>query len=365
MRLKVIERKGKDLLTAGLGALLRSRPASVSHVRPDRIGRVLVVRQDERLGNLLLITPFLRGLRRFLPRTQIAVLVSRRFADVLRGNDDIDAILTLEKRRILRNPFRLISLIRTLRRRSFDLAIDCGPVDDISLNNSLLTYLSGAPLRLGHRRGDSHLFLNIEVPVIGGERAEVDHHLDLIRYVFGDIPAGRLKLCLSPEEREGAVQRLHGWGLESDDPVAGVHLGGRGGKRWAAENFYSLSAQIISRFGFKVLLFWGPNERELVRKFRDRSLQGLLIPPLLAVRELAAQIERCAVFISNDTGPMHLARAVGTPTVAIFRRPNYSRYGPPDRTNRVIYRQDGDVSVGDVLSALQELIEPSRRIESP
>jgi len=364
MRLKDIERRAKGFLKTVLGALLRTRPARAEDVRPDRIGRVLVVRQDERLGNMLLITPLLHELRRSLPRARITALVGRRFGDVLRGNDDIDTLLTIDKRKLLRNPLRLVSLIRTLRRGSFDLAIDCGPVDDISLNNSLLTYLSGAPLKLGHRRGDSRLFLTIEVPVAGGERTEVDHHLDLLRHLFGDVPAGPMKLHLFPGERDRAVRRLRDWGLRDEDTVIGVHIGGRGGKRWAAENFRSLGERLISRFGVKVLLFWGPNEDELIGRFRDRPIEGLLIAPLLTVRDLSAHIERCAVFVCNDTGPMHLARAVGTPTVAIFRRANYQRYSPPDEHNRVVYRPGGEVAVEDVLSAVGELIEPHRPTRS-
>jgi len=365
MRLKAIERKGKRLMVTVLGFLLGTSPVFPKRISRSRLRRVLVVRQDERLGNLLLVTPLLESLRRALPEAHISVLVSRRFAEILRGNNDIDAILTLDKRRLLRNPFRLVSLIRTLRRGSFDLAIDCGPVDDISLNNSLLTYLSGAPLRLGHRRGDSHIFLNIEVPVAGGQRSEVDHHVDLARHIFGEIPAGQMKLCLSPEERDRAVRRLRGWGLRSDDLVIGVHVGGRGRKRWPAQNFYDLGRRLIARFGIKILLFWGPNERELIRRFRGENSAGLLIPPLLSIRDLAAQIERCAVFVCNDTGPMHLARAVGTPTVAIFRKPNYHRYGPPDEKNRVLYRRDVEITVDDVVPVLGELIEPHRHHGSP
>jgi heptosyltransferase-2 len=364
MKLKAIERKGKSFLKTVLGALLKTRPVPMEDVRPDRIGRVLVVRQDERLGNLLLITPLLHELRRVLPRARITALASRRFGDILRGNDDIDTLLTFDKRELLRNPLRLVRLIRTLRRASFDLAIDCGPVDDISLNNSLLTYLSGAPLRLGHRRGESRPFLNLEVPVAGGERAEVDHHLDLLRYLFGDVPAGPMRLRLFPGEQDRAARRLRDRGLRDDDTVIGVHIGGRGGKRWAAENFRSLSEQLIFRFGVKILLFWGPNEEELIGRFRDRPVEGLLIAPLLTIRDLAAHIQRCAVFVCNDTGPMHLARAAGTPTVAIFRRANYQRYGPPDEHNRVIYRPDGEVAVDDVLSTVRELIEPRRPTRS-
>ncbi len=358
MRLKAIERRGKRLLISVLGFLLGTSPISPRRIARSRLHRVLVVRQDERLGNVLLITPLLEGLRRALPGAHISVLVSPRFADILRGNADIDRILTFDKRRLLRNPLRLVSLIRTLRQGSFDLSIDGGPVDDISLNNSLLTYLSGAPLRLGHHRGDRHLFLTVEVPVVQGSRTEVDHHLDLLRHIFGDVPAGRLKICLFPEERDRAVERHRSWGLRSDDAVVGLHVGGRGKKRWAAEHFYSLAEQLISRYGVKVLLFWGPNERELIRRYRSRTLRGLSIPPLLPIRDLAAQLERCAVFICNDTGPMHMARAVGTPTVAIFRKPNYGRYGPPDQRNRVVYQRDGNVTVDEVLAAYDELIKP-------
>jgi len=364
MKLKALERRGKRLLIAVLGFLLGAGSVSPRRIARRRLHRVLVVRQDERLGNVLLITPLLGGLRRALPGAHICVLVSRRFADVLRGNDDIDRILTFDKRRMLRNPFRLVSLIRTLRKGSFNLAVDGGPIDDISLNNSLLTYLSGAPLRLGHRRGDSHLFLTTEVPVVQGKRTEVDHHLDLLRYLFGDVPAGRMKMSLFPEERDRAVQRGRSWGLRSDDVVVGLHVGGRGKKRWAAGQFYSLAERLISRYGVRVLLFWGPNERELVRPFQSQVLRGLSIPPLLPIRDLAAQVERCAVFICNDTGPMHMARAVGTPTVAIFRKPNYDRYGPPDRKNKVVYQRDGEVTVDDVMAAFDGLMKSHRRIES-
>jgi ADP-heptose:LPS heptosyltransferase len=360
MMRKAIEKKGKRLIMAALRLILGARPASAEQISPRRLRRILVVRQDERLGNLLLITPLFEALRKHLPRARITALVSRRFGDVLRCNPDIDEILSFDKRRLLRNPFRLISLVRTLRKRSFELAIDCGPVDDVSLNNSLWTLLSGAALRLGHLRGDSHLFLNILVPTTGSERWEVDHHLDLLRHLFGEVPAGRVKIALSDQERQGALRRWRQWGFGDDEVAVALHIGGRGRKQWGIDRFLALARNVISQHGVKVLLFWGPNEGELIRQLDEGPLPGLHLVPPLPVRELAAQLERCRVFVGNDSGPMHLAVAVGTPTVAIFLKPNYPRYGPRGRHDRIVHQYGGDVTVGDVLAAVGECLRARR-----
>jgi heptosyltransferase-3 len=371
MRWKAIERRGKRLIMAFLGSLLGKHPASTKRVSGKYLRRILVVRQDERLGNVLLITPLLARLRRALPGAHVSVLVSRRFAEVLRGNADIDRILTFDKRQLLHNPLRLAALVRTLRKGSYDLAIDCGPIDDVSLNNSLLTYLSGAPLRLGHRRGESHLFLNLQVPPGGGDRPEADRHLDLLRHLFGEGSIGKtsaalLRISLRPEERARALQRWQAWGLSGTEKVVAVHVGGRGGKQWGLERFLSLAHRLISREGVKVVLFWGPGEKELVQRLKKNTLPGLYLSPLLAVRDLAAQLELCTVFVCNDTGPMHLASAVGTPTVAIFLKPNFARYGPRGVDHIVAYRPDGEVSLDDVHRAVRQLLgRASGRNSSP
>jgi len=320
-----------------------------------RLKQILVVRQDERMGNLILITPFLEALRKILPRAHISALVSSRYADVLRGNPDVDEIILFDKRKLLRNPLRFMIFLQKLRRHSFDLAIDCGPVGNLSLNNALLTYLSGAPVRLGYLREESPLFVNLLIPPNKEAQEEVDYHLDLLRFSFGDVHKGCLKFCLTPQERRMAAQRQREWGLQEKDFVVGMHAGGRGQKRWPMKRFAQLSQRLIQDYSAKVILFWGPGERQEIRQFESRPFAGLTIAPPLDVRELAGHLERCAVFICGDTGPMHLALAVGTPTVAIFRVPNFQRYGQQGPYNKIVYRPGGNVSVGDVLAAFGEL----------
>lgn len=357
MRLKALEKGGKRVALAFLGALLRSRPLALKDIAVRRLERILVVRQDERLGNLILITPFLEALGKILPQAQVAVLVSRRFADVLRGNPDVDEIIAFDKRKVLRNPLRFLVFLRKVRKKAFNLAIDCGPVDGLSLNNALMTYLSRAPVRLGHLRGESQLFLNLLAPRKSETRSEIDYHLDLLRFSFGSAPRGRVKIYLSPQERQRARRQRGDWGLGKDDILVGMHVGGRGQKRWPVERFAQLAQRLIQDHGVKVILFWGPRERQVIRQFEEKPCQGLFIAPPLEIRELASHLEGCAVFISGDTGPMHLALAVSTPTIAIFRVPNFQRYGEQGLGNRIVYRPEGDVPVTDVLAAFRDLLK--------
>jgi ADP-heptose:LPS heptosyltransferase len=355
MRLKGLEKRGKRIALAFLRPLARGRPLAQGDLVDRRLKQILVVRQDERLGNLILITPFLEALQEILPHAHISALVSSRYADVLGGNPDVDEIIPFDKRKFLHNPLRFMIFLRKLRRHAFDLAIDCGPVDNLSLNNALLTYLSGAPVRLGYLRGESSLFLNFLIPPSKEAQEEVDYHLDLLRCSFGDVHRGRLKFFLTPQERKMAAERQREWGLQEKDFVVGMHAGGRGQKRWPMARFAELSQRLIQDYGAKVILFWGPGECQEIGQFESRSFTGLTIAPPLEVRELAGHLECCAVFICGDTGPMHLALAIGTPTVAIFRVPNFGRYGQQGLHNKIVHRPGGNVSVGDVLAAFREL----------
>ena len=164
MVLKRIERLGKKLLVLILGFFLKQEKLNPEDVDLSRIERILVIRQDDRIGNLILTTPLLSALRRFFPKAQISFLASKTFHTLFCNSSLVDQIFVAKKRQYIFHPLSLVSFIRKVRKQKFDLAFDASDESSFSLNNSFMAYLSGARYRIGYKKPNSGLFLNLQVP---------------------------------------------------------------------------------------------------------------------------------------------------------------------------------------------------------
>jgi len=160
-------------------------------------------------------------------------------------------------------------------------------------------------------------------------------------------------MIVSDDEKADARRRLARAGL-AEGPILGIFTGGRVSrlKRWPPENFIELAAALKAD-GANVALFVGPEEKELMGFFGQRLGSGVPVLFDPSVRGFAAMVAACALFVTGDSGPMHLACAVRTPTVAIFQRPDHRHWGPPPELARIVYR-DGGVDVRTVLDAARE-----------
>ena len=135
-----------------------------------------------------------------------------------------------------------------------------------------------------------------------------------------------------------------------------VHPGGRGGKQWGPVHFADLIDRLQTDLGVRIVVIAGPAETEilaLIEEMTDAPYEVLDRP---GIRRMPAVIERCDLFISNDTGPMHVASALGRPTVGIFTSSDYRVYGPRGRTGRVVAAEDGNPACDDVLVAIMDLL---------
>ena len=341
-------------------------PRSLPKEAFDRnaVQHVLVVRQDNRMGNLILITPLLRAIKDAFPNAQLDVLVGGTFADVLEGLPEIGRLIVLQHKRFLRNPFRFFKLLGRLKDGQYDLAIDASNVDGLSFNNGFLVHASKAPFRVGYRRGDSDLFLNIEVPPPDVVRHEIDIHLDLLRYLIGEVSEYSTHIAVSEEDRVYAQRLVAIKGVTQEDLLVGIHIGGRRDKRWLIEHFAALSDKLMTDGGAKVIIFYGSLETTEIKVFQERVKESPVILEPQPFKHLAALIERCDFFIAGDTGPMHLAVAMGTPTIAIFLVKNFRRYGPRGTQHRIVFDEEGSVDVDDVLFACQDIVNRSQEAET-
>ena len=293
------------------------------------------------------MTPLLQAADRAFPETHLALLSDGEFSDLLTGLPGVDEVLLLKESSLTRHPLKLRRLLRRLKDRTFDLAIDAGAEGS---DSAFLTYASRAPFRVGYRHGESDLFVNIQVPSSDPDQHEVDVHLDLLRHLVGEVPDVPMRVFPSEEDRSFASKYLAIKYVEQNDLVLGIHPDGPAEKRWPLGRFSELADRLIETYGAKIALF-GESEISI-------SSQENVVPiEPMSLRRTAALIEQCHCFLTGNTGLMHLAVAVDTPTIAIFLTDKYRRYGPQGEQHRIVYSKGGDVKVDTVLRVFRELME--------
>lgn len=278
------------------------------------------------LGDVLLTTPLLAALREAYPEAQLTYAVGRWSRPMVEHNAHVDAILELPDRW---TPGSLLAAAAELRRRGYDLAV----VPDRSPLLSLLTWLAGVPARAGlDSSGRGFAYTHRAVPA-----SLVEHEADVYNRLAAalGIPPAPRRLFFFPTRaaREAADELLRH--VPGDGPLVALHPGGGNNpgmqlprKRWLPERWASV-ADALAASGARVLVLGGPGDEAAVQALLGAMRQPAT--PLLGRRawdELGALLERCALFAGHDTGMMHLAVAVDTPTVAVFGPSDPQIYGP-------------------------------------
>jgi ADP-heptose:LPS heptosyltransferase len=197
---------------------------------------------------------------------------------------------------------------------------------------------------------------NIRAPCPPRDLHKEEKWEHLARAVGLGYEGERMRLRLSEEEAAWAASWLRARGLEGPERPAGIFVGGRGrkGKRWPLERFLGIASLLVAR-GRRVLVFVGPEEAGLAGAIERALPAGARLVNEPSIRRAAALIARCALFITGDSGPLHLACALETPVLAIFLKENWRRWGPrPDR-GRVLAGGEG-LSPERVVEAAEEML---------
>jgi len=282
--------------------------------------RFLLVRLSS-LGDVIHALPAASALRDSFPGARIDWIIDPRWKRLLEGNPDLTAIIPHDGKRAARIP----STIRKLRHARYTCAIDFQGL----YKSALLAFASGAPRRIGFassyaREGLVAMLYTDRLTPRGPHK--VDHNLTLAGRAGTPIAAPRFPLAIRPEEDEVVARELRERGV-GDFYVLNPG-GGWQSKCWPPERYGQLHSRLAARYGWPGIVTFGPGEENLARRVIQAAGRPAPHAIPLPLGPLMALMKRAGLVVSADTGPLHLASALGAPVVGLFGPTDPARNGP-------------------------------------
>ncbi|MBI1953057.1 MAG: lipopolysaccharide heptosyltransferase II [Candidatus Omnitrophica bacterium] len=346
--------------------------------------RILMVRTD-RLGDLVLATPVIRALRLHFPESHLAMMIQPAHRELIEGLPDLNQVILFDKKAREKSLWGMWRFSRRLRRERFDIAVILHSTNRVIL----AAWLAGIRRRVGYARRLGWL-LTDRIPYVKpeGTRHEFQYNLDLLAPL--GVPAPReapLQLSCADDAERSVERFLSSRGVQPEERLVVLHPGAScPSKRWSAERFAAAADRLAQRPGVKTLVLTGPDEiaagQAVLRRMRRTAIPAM---GFFRVGELPALLKRAACLISNDSGPVHVAAAVGTPVVAIFGRwgggLSPTRWGPVGERSLYLHRDVGcrpclahrcpigfvcldAITVEEVLAAVEHVLSFPRKGES-
>ena len=300
----------------------------------DRVRRVLVIRHRAG-GDLLLTTPALRALRIGLPRAEIHVLTARGTGDLLLGNPDVDRVWEID-RRSLRSQ---AAVYARLLRGGYDLVLDLVS----NPRSALMAAMTRARVRMGYDLPGRRWAYTVRLPrEPRGPQGPIARYaaegpLDFVR-ALGLNPRGTALMIRVSREAERRIETwLREEHLTGKPILACLPAGSWPSKTWGRERFVE-TMDALSDHGTVVWL-WGPGEEETARACRDAMRHPSVLAPRTGWQELGALLRRASLLVSNDSGPKHLAVALGVPTVTVFGPTHPGAWQPPEGPHEAVWAE--------------------------
>lgn len=318
--------------------------------------KILIIRLSA-VGDVIRTLPAIKALKEHDPSTHIAWVVEEPSKTLLESQPEIDEVIVVPRKRWtdgMRSPIRiwgtigeLRRFVRQLRNRKFDIVFDFHGL----LKSGLLSYLSGAPKRVGFDRRWSKewnvLFSNVRVRLPEEKIRKInrfEQNVALLRGVGIEVKGVTTGLHIPPEDREYIESFFKNLATAIRKPLIAIHPGTSHKtryKRWMADRYAQLSDRLIRDLDATVLFTWGPDEldwvKEIQKMMRDPSILG---PQTESLTQLGEVFRRCDLYVGGDTGPMHIASMMGVPVVAIFG-PTYPTVNAPFGRHRMVRKEVG------------------------
>jgi lipopolysaccharide heptosyltransferase II len=312
------------------------RTSPLKSVEPQSIRRILI-RGTNWVGDAVMSIPAMRQVRRHFPGADISLLVRPWVRDVYSAVNFVDRILDFDKDGEHRGWSGRARLVRDLRAMKFDLAL----LLQNAFEAAFLAWAARIPVRIGYARDFRSLMLT--------HPCRIDPEIRKVHQVYyylGILPAAGLleseardvqgrevdiRIGVRPSDAERSRVLLVSSGIRDDDLLVGVNPGAHFGsaKRWLPDRYARVGDALAGRYGARIMLFGSKGERTFAEAIAGQMKHpALVLAGRTTLGELMALIRRCTLFITNDSGPMHLAAALDVPQLAIFGSTSEVATGP-------------------------------------
>ena len=272
---------------------------------------------------MVLLTPALRALKHAYPESDVTLLLRPRVADLMETHPYVDTCIVDTKNR---GRYRsLTGLVRQIRSAAFDVAIVLHPT---SFRNALLPFLARVPIRVGTNVSGRGMLLTAACQDTTSVH-EVHRYLRVLRLLDIDTDSDALTFWHTDADRQTIQELLHAEGVSATDRLVALNLGTTWRtKRWDLANFAEVIYQIEHLVPDARIILTGSFAEQTLADDLPPSLPAINLIGRTSILQLGALLERCEVCLTCDSGPMHIAAAVGTPTIALFGPTDPVRHKP-------------------------------------
>lgn len=292
------------------------------------------------LGETLQTTPVLRALRNALPSAHIAMMVTSDRVDLVSANPNLDEVIVYDR--------RMPKLIYRLRRGSFQMVLPLQP----TFRLVFLAFLAGIRYRVGFITNSGGKLL-LTTPVKNNHaQHETDRYLDVVRAIGIQPVTNEIEMGITREAERWVQEFLISSGIAKERLLIGVNPGSFWlDRRWAKERFAEVAGMLASEYNAQILITIGPSEVGLGEEMTKLMNHKPVILANTTPMRIAAAFNQCDLLISNDTGPMHIGIAVGTPTIGLFGNSDPNKWGPIAPQHAVVHRHVMEaITVDDVMA---------------
>jgi heptosyltransferase-2 len=299
--------------------------------------RKLLIRSTNWIGDAVMTTPAVRAIRKGFPNAHISILAKPWVAPVFENSEHIDRLLIYDGERRHKGVLGKFRLARDLKKYYFDAAI----LLQNAFEAALIAFLAGIPLRIGYSRDARRLLLTHAIPCTHEIKTkhQTEYYLNILHEIGIDQDNRDLYLKLNQGDRFRAEKILLKQHLSLDEKIIGINPGATYGpaKQWPADRYAHLADRILAFSEARVIIFGGPGDKILGQKMSGKMQHRPVdLSGKTSLGEAMALIERCQLFITNDSGLMHVAAALDVPLVAIFGSTNAVATGPIGLNSRVV-----------------------------